>query len=265
MTLRLLTWNLQWQFGDWQARQPAIAQVLRSEDPNIALLQETLPAQITRLANERDCASCWAGYQRPDSDDPSQAMGNAIVSRWPIEHHDHRFLQDRQGRSYRTILGASVASPHGRLNVFVTHLEHRYDQSTTRIAQLQAASEFIEEFHTAHTSELPPVLGGDLNAVADSDEIRKLTGRSEPYVDGRIWSDAWEQVGHGPGVTWSGSNPANHASAWPNRRLDYVLIGWPRPQRPVGNPVSAHLVGTEPVDGVVASDHYGVAVTIHTP
>ena len=42
------------------------------------------------------------------------------------------------------------------------------------------------------------------------------------------------------------------------------MIGWPREKRPVGNPVDARLFGVEPVDGVVPSDHYGVAVTIHT-
>jgi endonuclease/exonuclease/phosphatase family metal-dependent hydrolase len=50
-------------------------------------------------------------------------------------------------------------------------------------------------------------------------------------------------------------------SAWPERRLDYVMVGWPR-ARPAGNPVRARLFGVEPHDGVVPSDHYGVAVDL---
>ena len=80
-------------------------------------------------------------------------------------------------------------------------------------------------------------------------------------------SDAWEQVGEGPGWTWRRENPHVTDSAWPNRRLDYVLVSWPRP-KPVGNSSIARLVGTEPVDvdgePVWASDHAGVVVDLLT-
>ncbi len=68
----------------------------------------------------------------------------------------------------------------------------------------------------------------------------------------------------GSGATWSVGNPYVVDSAWPERRLDYVLVGWPR-ARPAGNPVRARLFGIEPVDGVVASDHYGVFVDLVVP
>jgi hypothetical protein len=42
------------------------------------------------------------------------------------------------------------------------------------------------------------------------------------------------------------------------------MIGWPREKRPLGNPLRAWMFGIEPIDGVVGSDHYGVAVEIHT-
>jgi len=146
------------------------------------------------------------------------------------------------------------------LPTFTTHLEHRYDQSATRQDQLAQASLFIEDHARG---KFPPVLTGDLNAVHDSDEIRKLTGRSTPYVAGRIWTDAWEQCGDGPGLTWSNENPYLNNSAWPNRRLDYVLVGWPREDRPKGNPLRAQLFGTSEIGGVMPSDHFGVVVSLH--
>lgn len=253
----IATWNVQWQFGEWEQRQPAIAATLAALDAPVVTLQETWRGQIEQLAADLGYEYCWAGHDH--GDDPQRSMGNAILSRWPVASSEHRFLEDAQGRNYRTILGAQLDSPVGRWPVFTTHLEHRFDQSVTRQSQLQLASEFIE-VHA--TSELPPILAADLNAVHDSDEVRRLTGRSIPYVPGRIWTDAWDQVGDGPGITWSSQSPYVNNSAWPNRRLDYVMIGWPRESRPVGNPKAAHLFGTEAVDGVVPSDHYGLAVEI---
>src|SRR5262245_33223956 len=39
--LRVLTWNLWWRFGPWQARQPAIIATLRRIDADVIALQET--------------------------------------------------------------------------------------------------------------------------------------------------------------------------------------------------------------------------------
>jgi len=253
------TWNLQWQFAEWEERQPAIVNVLADLDADVVMLQESWRSQVERLAEMLGYHHTWAGYD--PGDNPERSMGNAILSRSPIQSSAHIFLPDEKGREYRTIVSARIATPFGILPAFTTHLDHRYDQSATRMSQLAMASEFIEEHGDG---ALPPVLAGDLNAVHDSDEVRKLTGRSTPYVDGRAWTDAWEQVGDGPGLTWSNDNPYLTKAAWPNRRLDYVMIGWPRAQRPIGNPIRAWLFGVEPINSVVASDHYGVAAEIHT-
>ena len=51
------------------------------------------------------------------------------------------------------------------------------------------------------------MVAGDLNAIPDSDEIRSVTGRRPPPVEGLIFSDAWELAGDGsPGHTWSKAN-----------------------------------------------------------
>lgn len=107
----------------------------------------------------------------------------------------------------------------------------------------------------------PVIVGGDFNAPPDADEIRMLTGRSAAPETGVVLSDCWEHVGEGPGPTWRDDNPYQSSSAWPNRRLDYVFISWPRP-KPLGNPVRAWLAGREAVDGVVPSDHAAVVVDL---
>ncbi len=258
MSFVVATWNIQWQFGEWQQRQPAILETLRSLDADIITLQETWLDQIDGFAAELDFESTWAGRPPREATNPT-GFGNAILSRWPISRREHCFLEDGQGRKYRSCVHALVESPFGSVPVFTTHLHYPEDGSAVRQMQLATASEFIE-LHA--TGELPPVLTGDLNAVHDSDEIRTLTGRRPPFVEGRTWTDAWETAGDGPGFTWSRDNPYLQNTGWPDRRLDYVLIGAPRTKRPIGNPARADLFGIDPVGDVVGSDHYGVAVEI---
>ena len=58
-------------------------------------------------------------------------------------------------------------------------------------------------------------------------------------------------------MTWSNDNPYAALDLEPSRRIDYVFAGWPK-QGGRGHVVSARVVGAEPVDGVMPSDHYGV-------
>jgi len=260
-SIRLATWNLWWQFGDYEDRQPAISETLTRLGADVIGVQESWPGQVARLADHLGFEHSWIGRRPPEHpDDDERGMGNAVLSRWPILDIEHRFLDDGKGRLYRTVLATLIETPHGVLPFFTTHLNFGYDESAVRMAQLTEIGEFVE---TLAVGDLPPVLTGDLNAVPDSDEIRKMTGRSAPYVAGRVWTDAWEQVGDGPGLTWSEESPYVNTSAWPNRRLDYVMIGLPRKNRPRGNPIRAERFGREPIDGVVPSDHFGVTVDVH--
>ena len=130
--------------------------------------------------------------------------------------------------------------------------------------QLDEIATMVDRERADPRSSYPPIVMGDLNAVPDSDEMRRMTGLAPPARSGLVFTDAWARVGEGSGATYSATNPYVVDSAWPERRLDYVLVGWPRP-RPAGNPITARLFGTEPVDGVVASDHYGVVADLHGP
>ena len=162
MSLVVATWNIQWQFGDWEERQEPIASTLVDLEADVIMLQESWLAQVEQLGERLGFEHTWAGHE--SSKGPERSMGNAVLSRWPIKTSAHRFLPDDQGREYRTIVSARIETPFGILPTFSTHLEHRYDQSATRQLMLAEASTFIEE----HASgALPPVLCGDLNAVHD--------------------------------------------------------------------------------------------------
>ncbi|HUF83095.1 MAG TPA: endonuclease/exonuclease/phosphatase family protein, partial [Acidimicrobiia bacterium] len=103
----------------------------------------------------------------------------------------------------------------------------------------------------------PPILCGDLNADPIADEIRMLTGRAAVPVPRLVFVDAWDVAGDGPGYTWSNDNAFAALDLEQNRRIDYVLVGWPK-ERGAGHVVAATVEGVDPVDGVHPSDHYAV-------
>jgi endonuclease/exonuclease/phosphatase family metal-dependent hydrolase len=269
MTLRVMTWNLWWRFGDWERRQGAIVATIRAAAPDVLCLQEAWAdasdAGVARVIGDE------LGYHAVSSTPIGRSdvgFTNAVLSRWPAHLLADEPLPRADGTpGHRRVVAAAVDSPWGLWPVASTHLDHRFDDSAARQRQCRRLLELASQWRGDPTVELPVVIGADLNAVPDSAEVRLLTGR-EPGVEGIVLSDAWEQVGSGSGWTWTRDNPYSSDSAWPNRRIDYVLVSWPRP-KPVGNPVAAHLVGNAPTgvgdDAVWPSDHAGVVVDITTP
>lgn len=269
MTLRLMTWNLWWRFGPWEQRRHAIVEVLRSTDADVVCLQEAWSE-----SGGGDLAGWLAeelGFHAVSSTPIGRdgvGFTNAVLSRWPSERLADEALPRADGTpGHRRVVAASVDTPWGCWPVASTHLDHRFDDSAARQAQCHELLELAIGWRGDPTVDLPVVVGADLNAVPDSAEVRLLTGR-EPGVAGIVFSDCWEQVGRGQGATWREENPYCADTAWPNRRIDYVLVSWPRP-KPVGNPVAVHLAGTDPVDvdgtEVWASDHAAVVADVVTP
>jgi hypothetical protein len=73
-----------------------------------------------------------------------------------------------------------------------------------------------------------------------------------------VFHDAWDG---GAGHAWSNDNPCAAADLEPSRRIDYVLSGWPKAGG-AGHAPSCRVVGLEPVDGVVPSDHLAVVADV---
>ncbi|MEM7341646.1 MAG: endonuclease/exonuclease/phosphatase family protein [Actinomycetota bacterium] len=259
--MRALTWNIWWQFGPWQERQPAIQAELAAVDADVVLLQEVWATDDHGDQAERLAAPLGYHVERTTKPDGSpHAFGNAILSRWPMTRREQITLSGPDGGpSHRSALAATVAAPTGEWLVVTTHLAWQYDQSALRSRQLQEVVDLAVRHRSAEPDHPPVILGGDLNAVPESDEVRRLTGLAPPYTDGLVFTDCWAAVGDGDGDTWTRDNPHSSEALWPRRRLDYVFVTWPRP-KPLGNPVRARLVGCAAHGGMVPSDHYGVVV-----
>ena len=277
MCVRVVTWNVQGRVGQWQDRHRALVSVLDRLDPDVVTLQESWvepdgATQAHALAGElgRHAVSAaeLAGFDRyPQA--PYWVV-NAVLSRWPVTITAAKPLVDEQGEpTWRHVLVASVDRPETEGGAFIvagTHLEHGLDRSATRVAQASHLAASVAEVlgdRTTRSASLPAVLAGDLNAVPWSDEVRGLTGASTPLADGLVFVDAWEAAGNtARGATWSSANPlVPKRAVHPDRRLDYVMVSWPR-RRNAGHVAACHLAGTEPVDDVWASDHFAVVADL---
>lgn len=275
--MRVATWNVWWRFGPWEERQRPIANEIDRLDADVLCLQEVWAddhgdqAEILAAINGRFVA------RTRSSNGEAHRFGNAVLSRWPILSSHTVVLPGVDGEpSHRSAMFAQIDVPETTQPWWVvsTHLEWRYSASAVRQAQLHAIVVECERIRS-RTGDAIIVLGGDFNAVADSDEIRRLTGLSLPYGDAAvgeqlIFTDGWAAVTDDPGHTWSRANPHSANAQWPRRRLDAVFVAWPRP-KPTGNPIAAELFGVEAHSitddpgaepKVVPSDHYGVLVQL---
>ena len=291
--VRVATWNLWWRFGDnWHARYEAIAATLEAVDADVVCCQEVWAEQDG--ASQAELLADRLGMElahHPRFGRRGLSFGNAVLSRTPIVASESHTLEVQGESGHRTALVARIArasrdesdrSPagnggneartgadngsdkptqtnNGEMTVICTHLEHRFHLSEIRQGQVATLCELAAPHHDPEG--FPVVMAGDFNAVPTSDEIRLLTGERPPPVPALVWSDAWAQAGDGPGYTWDGRNPYLSQAMWPNRRIDYVFVATPRPV-PHGNIAAIGLIGTESVDGVMPSDHYGLAVDL---
>ncbi len=266
MALRVATLNIWNRMGDWDARLASIRHQLAALDADVVGLQEVL--RLDGDGASFDQASLVAeglGYEiaygrHPDALHP---MGNAILSRFPIARSETRPLPAGGTDERRTVVFAELRTPHGDLPFFSTHLNWKLDEGHVREEQVRFLADAVFELAPPESSALPPVLVGDLNAEPASDEIRFLRGLTSLGRRRVYFADAFDLVGALPGYTFSRENPHAAPLREPNRRIDYVFDRGPD-DRGRGEPLSARVCFDEAVEGVYASDHFGVVATLAT-
>ncbi len=259
----ILEWNVWWRFGrNWEARQTLIVDVIERLSPDIITLQEVWGDERSNQAAEIARHLGFSHAYAPASHINDLGFGNAVLSRWPIEdwrHVDLPSMPSDDGSRNCNVVYAQIAGPRGTINVCSTHLSYKPEESPIRQRQVAALCRLANGLPE---TPLPPLLCGDFNAVPASEEVRMMTGKTAPPVEGLIFYDAWEVAGGDrPGFTWDNRNPNAVPALEPNRRLDYVFVGKPAANG-AGHVVNAELEGCESVDGLCPSDHYALAVTI---
>src|ERR1700761_7874485 len=260
-TLRVLTWNVWGRCGRGQAGEAALINTRNAVQPDIVALQECwcTPDGETQAARLGQALGYHYSYGGGTFLAKDWGTGSGLLSRWPIQSHEYRefpaIAADRWGGS---ALFGRVDGPRGLLSVFSVGLDWPPYASAVRQASIRHLVAFVSE--VANPS-FPPIICGDFNTSPDADEIRSLTGRRDTVVPGFVLFDAWEMAGNGSGHTWARTNPWTARALLPDKRIDYILVGWPR-RGGSGHIVRCSIEGAEPFDGIVPSDHYAVCAEL---
>jgi endonuclease/exonuclease/phosphatase family metal-dependent hydrolase len=270
--LRVLTLNVENLEGD-ERRTKAINQEVRRLAPDLVAFQEVIRGPDRNQLDELIAGTELHGthqadamsYTPPYSD---RYGGTAVASRWP--HTTLEVLDMRVGGAadvpWCTIAVTVPIPEEGDLLFIGTTAAWRLDAEAVREQQAIA----LTDLDARHRQTLPTIIAGDFNAASDAASIRYLKGLQSLGGRSVHYHDAWEITGDGPGFTWTTENPNTRTvvdavvrQPEHRRRIDYVFIGsWHSHPKSYCQVRSAAVAFDRPIDGVWASDHYGVVVDV---
>lgn len=267
--VRVATQNI-WRFhGDWEARRDALRKGFQDLQPDIVGFQEAIVTDEYDQPGDLLGREFHLAHQRAREHDGSCV---SIASRWPIG--DVREVDGRDGtRSHRHpftcgTLAAEIYAPEplGRL-LFVNHIPSwQQDWELEREVQTVAAARLVEEMLDGRPAHV--ILAGDPDAEPDSASIRFLTGLQSLGDTSVRYRDAWASTHPGePGHTFSPANPmvtTGECGVYAlelGRRIDYVFVRC-SDHGPTLDIRACDRLFDEPVEGVWASDHFGVTAEL---
>lgn len=269
---RVLALNLWGRRGDWAARRAVLRHGLDALQPDLIAFIEAIKTntydQVSGLLGEDYHFAHQISREPGGPGDVEPGQGAAIASRWPLGavHEVDLHLSPRTAGFACTTLVAEVLAPEplGPL-LFANHVPNRQlNFERERELQAVAAARFIEDLRAKQHRHV--VLAGDFTADPDAASVRFLTGRQSLEGTSVCYRDAWESVHPGePGHTFTPRNPLMADRDWPFRRLDYVLVRCGEHGGPTLDMASCALIFDEPVDGIWASDHFGVVADLVVP
>jgi endonuclease/exonuclease/phosphatase family metal-dependent hydrolase len=230
--MRVLTFNVLGPSNPhWDRRRKVSAAVLRRLNPDIVALQEV-----------------------PIGSTPTI-----------IDEIDQRCPPHARALPWAATLLVHVDTPHGRVLVAHHKPSWQFGAECERELQAVAAARLIERH--ADRADHAVVLG-DFDATPDAASMRFWRGRQSLHAFSVCYQDAWATVHPGePGYTFTPANPLVRAGQRPAgvaRRIDYILVR-AGDHGPTLQVARCDTVLDRPVDGVWASDHFGVMADLVTP
>jgi len=263
--VRVLTLNAFSHHRDWPARCRVLAAGLRDLSPDVVAFQEVFASDGYDQVREVLGSGYHVFHQRGRDEDGG---GASIASRWPLEVVREADVQFDK-RLYKSgwigslaVVEIGVPEPIGPL--LLAHHKPTWQSGAEleREQQAVASARIVEELLAGADRHV--VLAGDFDATPDSGSIRFLTGRQS--LDGLsvYYQDAWAAIhGDAPGHTFTPDNRLRSAR-WrprPGRRIDYVMVRCGDHGATL-DITSCDVVLDQPVDGVWASDHFGVVADL---
>jgi endonuclease/exonuclease/phosphatase family metal-dependent hydrolase len=270
--MRVVALNLFGRRGNWAARRDVITAGLHALQPDLVAFIEAIKTDVYDQAAELLSGGYELFHQSarepggPGDVEPGQ--GATIASRWPlgaVREVDQHVTPRTVGFAATTLIAEVAApAPFGPL-LFANHVPN-WQLSFEHERELQAvrAARAIETQLDGRPGHV--VLAGDFTANPEAASVRFLTGRQSLQGESVCYRDAWEATHPGePGETFTPRNALLTDHDWPFRRLDYVLVRCGEHGGPTLAIASCQLLFDEPVDGVWASDHFGVVADLVMP
>ena len=268
--VRVATLNVWGRHGAWDERRSVLVEGFRELQPDVVAFQEAIKTeeydQVVDLLDPNFNVVHQSGRG-------TDATGVSIASRWPLGEVREMDLHvsPRLDSAPGWIGSAAVAeifapSPVGPL-LFVHHKPSwQWGFERERELQAVAAAHFVEEL--VGERRIHVVLAGDFDAVPEAASIRFWTGKQALSGTSVCYRDAWESTHPGdPGHTFTPRNPLVASGEMPlelGRRIDYIMVRR-GDHRPTLEVTSCERIFDEPVDGVWASDHFGVVADLAVP
>lgn len=275
--VRVATLNLWGRRGAWAERRSVLIDGYRELlRPDLVAFQEAVVNdgydQVADILGP-DFHVAHQTYREAGREDGTEdGQGVSIASRWPLGEVREVDLNvtPRTGDFAHTTLLAEVFAPEPiGLLLFVNHLPS-WQLTFERERELQtvAAGQAIEDFVKGR--DMHVVLAGDLDATPDSASVRFWCGLQSLDGTSVCYRDAWGSTHPGePGHTFTATNPLVTAENedWAlelGRRIDYVMVRCVE-YGPTLGVRACERIFDEPVDGVWASDHFGVVADLAVP
>jgi endonuclease/exonuclease/phosphatase family metal-dependent hydrolase len=270
--VRVLTLNLFGRRGAWADRRSVLIAGLRELRPDLVAFQEAIVSdgydQVVDLLGPDYHIAHQTSREVNRGGDVEDGQGSSIASRWPLGEVRELDLHvtPRTADFACGMLVAEIRAPEpvGPL-LFIHHKPSwKLNMEYERELQAVAAAQCIEALIGGR--DLHVVLVGALDADPDAASVRFWTGRQSLGGMSICYRDAWESAHPGaPGHTFTPRNPLMIDWDWPFRRIDYVFVRCGEHGGPTLDVATCALAFDEPVEGVWASDHFGVLADLAVP
>ena len=265
-SLRVVTFNVYGPANpDWERRHALIRSTLRELDADVVALQE-VPVDPAFLEDLVGPGYHFGSFAPAPGDD----VAGTLATRWPqrrVVELDLRITErSRATLAWCAALVVEIDTPLGAVVVAHHKPSWPFPFELEREAQAVLLARTLEE-HIGDR-DVHAVVLGDFDATPDSASLSFLRGRRP--VDGLsvCYQDAWEYLHpDDSGRTFDLENPLvreGEVATAVSRRIDHVLVraGLHGPTLEVR---ACRRILDTPVDGVWASDHYGVLADLALP
>jgi endonuclease/exonuclease/phosphatase family metal-dependent hydrolase len=266
--VRVITLNLWGRSGAWSDRRSVLIEGLRELRPDLVAFQEPIKTDSYDQVLDLVGQDFHVVHHNAGLVGDADHHGASIASRWPLGEVREVDLNatPRTVNFPCTTLIAEVLAPDpiGPL-LFVNHLPSwQLNFEHERELQAVAAARFVEELVGRRSEHV--VLAGDFDADPDAASVRFWSGRQSLGGMSVCYRDAWESANPGdPGHTFTPDNPLVADPDWPFRRIDYIFVRCGDHGGPTLEVSACARIFDEPVDGVWASDHFGVLADLAVP